>query len=681
MLICGQDEAKAKVWFLDINASNSSGQPHLIAELILKDRDNNAITVSPLGLTTNNNDTFWVSFADNTIRKYNRYGLLQRACQKDFSYKTAYRPDGLGYRDVPGKKQALNYCSSRTSMVHKLDKTESMSTKTFFSPTGLSWDNNNFKFWICSSESQKISYPVFSLDFEPTGLDISSSIGKYTKEQCCSCTVRNGYDERSEEFSCESKSGKTVLYVCSNTGTIARILVIQPETSGYLYAGWPSWSRLRPSIKDTYQTILAKKPFVMSSDSLVRVSVFQALRHTRIYDKFRGKYEPAYGLKIGRAYLSFDTRNVPDTFLWSKLALRVLEKKRETAPHYNLRVYSLDFGQDLNEKDWSLSGKVVGSIPDSSLKAHTTFELGLDKTVINKKGRTQFKMSIDQEEDHKMLPDPGWPGMDKTAVQSVDLKTYGSCLVLCTSEFKAPVARPQGLAIGFNPYFTKDIYSVSDEKISISYKSIITPARVILQISDINSQIIREITRIKLTSINKEDFWKEYKINWDGQTNKNKQAAPGIYFLNLKMEDQQGRVVYESKSSPEIYIDLSNPVINTDPNKVVLAYKVKSKNNFYPDIIKVYLNLYNQEFHLIKRLLIAQQIRLNREKILEWDFSQYRAGKYYYTVWAEDDSGNQAQVKIGEFTVPEHKTKVNEPSLPRIKYGWEYEGPVVRVTK
>lgn len=653
MLICGQDKGQAKVWFLDIKASVSTGQSNLIAELILRDKNNNAITVPPLGVTTNNNNTFWVSFADKTIRKYNHYGLLQRSGKKYFSYKTANRPDGLACKNPASEKQMLHYSSSRTNLVHKFDKTESMSTKTFFSPTGLSWDNNHFKFWTCSSVARKISYPVLDLNFEPTGLDISS----------------------------ESKTSRTVLYVCSNTGTVSRILVIQPQTSGYLYAGWPSWGQFRSTIKDSYQTLLKKKPFVMSSDSLVNLSVFQALRHTRIYNKTRGKHESAYSLKIGRAYISFDTREISDTFLWSKLALGVQSKKRETAPGYNLRVYSLDFGRELDERDWSLSGKVVGSISDSNLKDHTTFAFDLDKTIINKEGRTQFKISIDQEEGSLMLPDPGWPDMDKTAIQSVGLKKYGSSLYICTSEFKAPLEQPQGLSIGFNPYFTRDIHFVPNKKISISYKGIITPAKVILRITDSNSQLVKEISRTNLTAINKEDFWKEYKITWDRRTNKNKEAAPGIYFLNLKMEDSLGKVIYESKTSPNIYLNLNKPVIDIEAPKVVLGYTVKPKGKITFNISKVYLNLYDQDFNLIKRLVVARETRLNQQQTPEWDFSPYQPGLYHYAVWAEDDSGNQAQVKKGAFNVPEHKIKGSQPPAPRIKYGWEYEGPLIRITR
>ncbi|MCK5305756.1 MAG: hypothetical protein KAJ66_01335 [Candidatus Omnitrophica bacterium] len=193
-------------------------------------------------------------------------------------------------------------------------------------------------------------------------------------------------------------------------------------------------------------------------------------------------------------------------------------------------------------------------------------------------------------------------------------------------------------------------------------------------------KIIRTISAadLKPTAISEGSFWDTHQWEWDGKDDDGNIVPKGIYPIGIHFKGEKrrgivnGEVMYDPNQGAFAYLVYGKPVIS---GKIATFKAVGHRN--------IYLNLYDDKFRLIKKLLTGEEVSFRSEPV-EWDFTAYAPGTYHYTVYAGDDNDTQSHVRGGHFELPtDHipvgKPKDDPPSGKDIFVGWENEGAIVRV--
>jgi uncharacterized membrane protein len=105
------------------------------------------------------------------------------------------------------------------------------------------------------------------------------------------------------------------------------------------------------------------------------------------------------GYYIFRAYLSFNTKNIPDKATVTSAKLYIYVSSEDVSNyHYNVEVYAGGYGSSLDQGDWDCGTSYQGIIYSSSSDSPGKHSLSISTSAVNKTGRTQFELRSDKED-------------------------------------------------------------------------------------------------------------------------------------------------------------------------------------------------------------------------------------------------------------------------------------------
>jgi hypothetical protein len=176
-----------------------------------------------------------------------------------------------------------------------------------------------------------------------------------------------------------------------------------------------------------------------------------------------------------------------------------------------------------------------------------------------------------------------------------------------------------------------------------------------------------------------------YKVEWDGKDDNGDIVGKGLYAIRVLLPPDNTHEYYDSvaggPTGTSNTFRIDGGVSDIQPDNITFGYAGTSTDALNePKDCKVYMNLYDDEFRLIKRLFEeGRDAKIGQPGYVSWDYRPYSPGKYYWTIWGEDSLGNQAHIRAGSFTVPTHTIQGTRDSYPEDMSGWDKEGAIVRV--
>lgn len=706
MLVCGKKDGVAKVWCIDLDASLIQGESVIQEEIILKDENGNIITSEPLSIASGLGDSnfFKVSFDDYKIRMYNRYGNLVKIDDNSWYWETDALPDGL---DDSGKI----YCSSETNKYYSLDNygnVASITTPQIREIRRSNYDFNDWVEWVGLNPVGMSGGWLASRNLlkAATGTWFQGKVPEPFQRDIDFSPTDIYVDDRNYS---EDYDSDLFFYFTASDGNIYKIKYINLAVSCVSsdYEDFNKW------------VFYTDVPGLRIRKYWGQITGLENWQHEcgHIYNSLYGFSKDITKCKL----VTF----LPIANFLPEYRGTTLQAKLATGPVYGI-------GGEKSVTPEKMAELVNGAIVN-------TFTLPTDANFFDwyEIDVTEWYNKVMNGEPNYGCFLLSYPGEVKKAYfETRKLPAYLTLdnkkpLGNLVGQFVAPIPKPEGLSIGIDFNTVKEIYSqpspfhpsLSDTKNSIiRYKTITEPRKVTLQIRDpfelkrwgIDPTLVRTLTNVELNLVNDEGFWEEYESKWDGREDLRDTAGrpivdeqgnvlpgnlvpAGIYSISILVQDTDdpGKEYNSGSSQASVYAytpSINEGTIHVDTNTVTFKYKVWGRvpykfNGGLPEKAKVCLNIYNSNFDLIKRVIqekadmweIVSGKRNIKINSIDWDYSAYNPGTYYYTIWAEDDRGEQAHIVGKRFTVPGHEIKGQPEVYPTIESSWESEGPVVRV--
>lgn len=713
MLVCGKQDGVAKVWYLDLETSLSTGVSVVVGETELKDESGNVITATPLGITSDGQKIFWVSFDDRRIRKYNISGEPEKVDITNWYWQVSNSPDGLYYAG-----SGLQYCSSSNNKIYRINISNGMETDLGVVSRRLSLDG-------VSPDSVDVRYTTQEYaSYNPTCISTNylCSLGKISKKagnnliQTMSPSAPMWINEQDTPAPCVGIAQVTdylvpeghVIYLSCTDGNVYKVrfvdktyVEVTPSGVGLAWKGegffaplWysSSWYEPPPGIgmwgahcgREQVNWLSTTRMYFKLIPPTSFIKAF-AIHRPSFYNHLQ-----IYAGSLASAtysICSFDEN-------WPRGGLFTY------SPMYNDPILSTL----LWTKYYDGTGSITGYGGVYSDVAYETSPRVKITDVTDKMPTTTFYYTGRYDDEgqafpwspspmarhfHIVFPNQGTPGR-LPDVWSF-LTNNGSLEILDQFTTTPSSIDSQDITVTKNLSIAKDIHtdpvpfypSLETDpasKTKISYRTIVKPEKVGFEIRNlITSSLIYRIDLPSTEPVNPGKLLDEYEYEWNGKDTAGQIVSKGLYSINVKLKDSQNNLLYDSATSPQLYAYAYSPTINTSARTATFNYRVWAWGTTIPETAKVYMNLYDDEFRLIKKLLVKKEIPVNQQQTVTWNYSAYAQGKYYYTIYAEDKRGEQAHIRGGSFTVPDHQIVGTREPLPREKTGWKYEGPVVRV--